>query len=874
MDVEEASGCATWAAVQRLSKQRRQNKRKQMEERMATNKEAQQHREHQTGIWKAIRDDDEEAVKRIVTSSENCPCRKEKGKEIFEIRDSMGATPIHVAFLYRKFDLAKMLVTKYRKFATLTYDSEAFKGENILHIAIMCRNVEICKYLLELHPQLLCNEATGSFFNPQSYNFLESGNYYGGYPLLFAIATNQWDIAEACLAVENVPVKKSAKERANRWTSPELISQCSSIRLCDTEFQNNALHLCVFHNLKEMYDNVLDYVKRQAGPENATKAVYEFAQQTNRDGLTPLALAAAMGKDEMFEHILNRSGRVEWPYGPVMSKLFPIYDIDQHLIVMTADLQEALDKLDQMRASGTIDDTEYKRQRDAAIWKSGGWTYRDKESTKYREREKKRNVLAIECLCAGRSLTMTRCLPPRRISNEVHEGRLKILMLPQIKELLDKKWRVFGKAKFYQKFARFLFFMTLATIGWVIPHHYRLAPEKAFTDHPKETVCIIVCEAITALHCLAILYGEFREIESEGSIKSWWHRSGAAWLDSQTTILFSVLYLASLLCVFTSIEIQSVVAAFAAFFGWFQVLFFLYGFRSTGPFIIMIKEMVSQDMRKFFMVYLTILWGFTLALYLCLSYQTDPGPKAFFQEFHSLLLMSLIGNIDLDKYFESSNPALAQILVLMYVIYVVILLLNLLIAMMSSTYNDIVCTADSEWYAERANIMLSLEKSETIETMQKYRLQYATPLWVNEGQKEDPEPGMQLYMGMIMNIPGWKEKCEQTCKEFAQKVEQAKQNPPGSPPPGESHSLKSRRPPGVSDSAARAAEDEQHPPAQQIMPRNPDPPKRSRSPPAKMADGPGPRSRSLLPVSSLDLGSSLDCWPPAEGLMPAALGRR
>eukprot|EP00667_Euglena_gracilis_P031247 EG_transcript_44968 len=70
---------------------------------------------------------------------------------------------------------------------------------------------------------------------------------------------------------------------------------------------------------------------------------------------------------------------------------------------------------------------------------------------------------------------------------------------------------------------------------------------------------------------------------------------------------------------------------------------------------------------------------------------------------------------------------LVGLLFTLYIILVVILLLNLLIAMMGNTYATVQEQAEKRWYLERANLMAAYEAELTVEAMQQLRKAYATP---------------------------------------------------------------------------------------------------------------------------------------------------
>ena len=117
---------------------------------------------------------------------------------ILEERDAVGAAPVHLAFLLQQDDIGKDLVSRYPHCTTLVYGPGVYFGENILHIAIIRQEVSLVHWLLDTNLGLLNAETKGDFFAP-------SGDaYFGGYPLLFAVASNQWDLLRKIVDTRNV----------------------------------------------------------------------------------------------------------------------------------------------------------------------------------------------------------------------------------------------------------------------------------------------------------------------------------------------------------------------------------------------------------------------------------------------------------------------------------------------------------------------------------------------------------------------------------------------------------------------------------------------------------------------------------------------
>ena len=75
--------------------------------------------------------------------------------------------------------------------------------------------------------------------------------------------------------------------------------------------------------------------------------------------------------------------------------------------------------------------------------------------------------------------------------------------------------------------------------------------------------------------------------------------------------------------------------------GWAVVLASLIGFRSVGPFVIMMREVIVNDFKPFFMVYLVMNIGFTKAVFYLVDSCHDCVPKSFFRYLIDFMLTPL-----------------------------------------------------------------------------------------------------------------------------------------------------------------------------------------------------------------------------------------
>jgi len=101
------------------------------------------------------------------------------------------------------------------------------------------------------------------------------------------------------------------------------------------------LHLLVIHNLPKVYTKVKQrWLEMQASEHESSdededdklfkneKKVIPLWKRLNKDGYTPLTLAAKLGQAEMFSFLLEERKITQWSYGPVSCVLYPLDQVD------------------------------------------------------------------------------------------------------------------------------------------------------------------------------------------------------------------------------------------------------------------------------------------------------------------------------------------------------------------------------------------------------------------------------------------------------------------------------------------------------------------------------------------------------------------
>jgi hypothetical protein len=162
------------------------------------------------------------------------------------------------------------------------------------------------------------------------------------------------------------------------------------------------------------------------------------------------------------------------------------------------------------------------------------------------------------------------------------------------------------------------------------------------------------------------------------------------------------------------------------------------GFSEYGQFVLMLIEMIQQDMRKFMVIYLMCLFLFSHMLNVIMDKQNS-GLVGLIEAVVCIFAPAL-DQFEVPAEISSYGAHRSQFSYC--VIYAVIIcnfflvslvLINLVIAMMSSTYDNINKRAKSSWNLCRAAIITNLDKdmepSERESETNKY--------WVSAGVDED-----------------------------------------------------------------------------------------------------------------------------------------
>ncbi|XP_041756387.1 transient receptor potential cation channel subfamily V member 4-like isoform X2 [Coregonus clupeaformis] len=190
-----------------------------------------------------------------------------------------------------------------------------YRGQTALHIAIERRCKQYVELLVEKGADVHA-QARGRFFQPRD----EGGYFYfGELPLSLAACTNQPNMVH--YLTENAHKKADLRRQDSRGNTV----LHALVHIADNTRDNTRF-------LTKMYDVLLTKCAKLY-PEGSLEDVL------NNDGMSPLMMAAKLGKIGVFQHIIRREIKDEearhlsrkfkdWAYGPVYSSLYDLSSLD------------------------------------------------------------------------------------------------------------------------------------------------------------------------------------------------------------------------------------------------------------------------------------------------------------------------------------------------------------------------------------------------------------------------------------------------------------------------------------------------------------------------------------------------------------------
>ncbi|GMF22199.1 unnamed protein product [Phytophthora fragariaefolia] len=271
--------------------------------------------------------------------------------------------------------------------------------------------------------------------------------------------------------------------------------------------------------------------------------------------------------------------------------------------------------------------------------------------------------------------------------------------------ILHAKWHSFARAMFQRELAAYMLLVTSYFIPtvWGSPNWIHL---KSHVD--KMVAALRFLSWLLSIFLL--LHVERSECRGEGARRyfaSFWNWIGVLTYGSiMCSIPLEFIAFSDL-----TQQARNSVLALIIVCLWVNLLQFLQMSRDSGLIIAMMVHMV-KDIYRFFLLYSVFLLGFSGAFYLLL--RGTAGYETFTSSFITVYLM-LYGQLTYDNFKQATGYTwyTSNFLLLVHLLSAVVVLLNILIAMMATTYSEVWDAAEAEALQSHAQAIVRLEKALT-----------------------------------------------------------------------------------------------------------------------------------------------------------------
>lgn len=602
-----------------------------------------------------------------------------------------------------------------------------YTGENILHMTIIRRNYDEVRWLLDFyrdhrhsHPgglgKLLNTHATGKFFDPRG-TF-----YFGSSPLQFAVCCNSTSIFDLVYSFvsandesyssEPDPDNQSTTTHSMHFVGPEVI-------FATDKFGNNILHLCVLHGLDAMYEHVYNTALQVMA--RRIQSFYIARSEQQPVDYSAFTLDSSIDEEEMTGYVMKETV-LHMPTDPTNLQTWldegASRKVDERMVLaLNADFHSPLTLaasiIDKKTDSPEVHTRKVEMFRflvdkmKRKLWDYGPVTMSilnlDGIEIKY-------DVLQ-NYECAGREHLVRKTKIYGAIWWLCLNDADKAISIPEIEQLIQAKWERVGYPLFILSFLINTFLTTCVTLILIFIN--------ATPTRNVEYNTAMVANVLYAIVALAFFIMMMQELHDffvfHARIV---HFHGVSAYDKVLRILKIFSFVAFCCCKAVAaydhslderysvhgatvlynvrddqgIKVTMVVCVIACYF---HLYYFFMGFDSTGPFVLTMFRIISKDVPYFLNFYLIVVVAFGCALSMLSNDNNSAAGYGFFMLLKAVwtLIQNTVGveathdNINTMDQYPKHLQWLADILLTTYSTSVIILMLNLLIAMISNTYN-------------------------------------------------------------------------------------------------------------------------------------------------------------------------------------------
>uniref|UniRef100_A0A8C1YGB4 Transient receptor potential cation channel, subfamily V, member 1 n=1 Tax=Cyprinus carpio TaxID=7962 RepID=A0A8C1YGB4_CYPCA len=280
-------------------------------------------------------------------------------------------------------------------------------------------------------------------------------------------------------------------------------------------------------------------------------------------------------------------------------------------------------------------------------------------------------------------------------------NRLEMLNIEPFNRLIEEKWERFAKRMFLFNFIVYVIYLFILT---AVAYHRE---EEKDLRNNQVSYLLLIGHIITTIGAIYFLI--------KGVLPIWFIPGFFC-----ISFLQAVLFLACALLYFVGRDEYVACLVLCLALSWVNLLYFSRGSKNMGIYNVMIQNMVLGEIRRFLVVYMVFLIGFSAAVVTLLdegssSAQSSSEGDCTKPSFKSIYYTTLelfkftIGMGDLEFTDQYQYIEVFYVLLIIYIVMTYILMLNMLIALMNSRVEEMSEESTSIWKLQRAITTLDME---------------------------------------------------------------------------------------------------------------------------------------------------------------------
>ncbi|KXZ46867.1 hypothetical protein GPECTOR_40g601 [Gonium pectorale] len=264
--------------------------------------------------------------------------------------------------------------------------------------------------------------------------------------------------------------------------------------------------------------------------------------------------------------------------------------------------------------------------------------------------------------------------------------------LPAVRALIRLKWEVFARSLSLREFGLHLcLVVAFSMFGVLLPEVIQTQPGGG-TDvvggRTGTRAASLVFLGLAACFTLWEVYQKALQWWRLGTHRMWLGNPFFDLLDIISFMLLGAIVPLYLVCSCNPerdsatqdrlVSALVTTAAIESTMVWARVLYFMLAYQATGPLVRMIVHII-RDISFFLVLLLCTLLGFGLSFYLLFNFSV------------------MVGNFSQDMFWNARSPVLAVALFVLYIIVMLVVLFNLLIAILSDSFERVKDTEEVEF---------------------------------------------------------------------------------------------------------------------------------------------------------------------------------